>query len=240
MQVFIGYDPREGIAFSVARHTLRRHVPPSTEIHGLLLKDLQDEYLHTRPIEYRDGPNDTKTMWCPISEAPLSTEHANARFLVPFLSPTGWSMFMDGDMLVRKDLASVFDSLDRKHAVYVVKHDFRPKAQVKMDNQIQTRYPRKAWSSLMIFNSDHPSNRKLTLEMINTLPGRDLHAFCWLEDHEIGELDPAYNFLVGHTSNVVDPAIVHFTEGLPNLPKYANVAFANEWHAAHRDYVRAG
>jgi len=100
---------------------------------------------------------------------------------------------------------------------------------VKMDNQIQTRYARKNWSSVMMFNLDHPGNRRLNPHLVNSLPGRDLHRMCWLDDDEIGALGPEWNFLVGHTDPSVDPKIVHFTDGTPCMPGYENVPFADEW-----------
>jgi hypothetical protein len=67
--------------------------------------------------------------------------------------------------------------------------------------------------------------------MINTVPGRDLHAFKWLADEEIGELLPEWNYLIGHTvlPEGVDPKLVHFTEGIPSMPGYENAPYADEW-----------
>jgi hypothetical protein len=112
-----------------------------------------------------------------------------------------------------------------------VKHQFAPPAGVKMDGQRQTQYSRKNWSSFLIFNCGHPSNRCLTssVDMANTLPGRDLHRFCWLRDDEIGEIDASWNFLVGHSDPEIDPDVVHFTDGVPDMPGYENVPFADEW-----------
>ena len=98
-----------------------------------------------------------------------------------------------------------------------------------LDGQAQTQYERKNWSSVMVFNVDHPANAQLTPAMVNALPGRDLHRFCWLEDDQIGELAPEWNFLVGHTDPSVEPKIVHFTEGGPWMSGYENVAYADEW-----------
>jgi hypothetical protein len=107
-----------------------------------------------------------------------------------------------------------------------------------MDGQLQTRYARKNWSSFCIFNCDHPANKKLTLEAINTLPGRDLHAFCWLGDEEIGELDASWNFLVGDTDPKISPDVIHFTCGTPDMPGYENVPFADEWRTTLNDWAR--
>ncbi len=231
--IWIGFDdrPAEVAAFAIARHSIRRHLTQPIPIMGLVLCDLQKKGLYTRPMEMRPSAADKPVMWDVISDAPMSTQHANARFLVPSLAKAGWALFMDGDMLVRSNIARVFDGLDGTKAVYCVKHDHAPTSAAKMDGQVQTTYSRKNWSSFVLFNCDHPSNRKLTVEMVNTLPGRDLHRFCWLKDQEIGARDQSWNFLVGHTDPDVVPDVAHFTDGTPDMLGYENVPFADEWRA---------
>lgn len=230
-QIWIGYDKREFAAFSVARHSMRRHMTQPLPVHGLVLSELQRQGLYQRPIESRRSAVDRPIMWDVISDAPMSTEHANARFLVPLLAQTGLAMFCDGDFLFRGNVCRLFEKLEPGFAVWCVKHKYEPAAGTKMDGQTQTQYPRKNWSSLMVFDVDHPANRGLTLDMVNTLPGRDLHRFCWLDDSEIGELPPEWNFLVGHSDPAIDPKAVHFTSGLPDMAGYENTPFAEEWHA---------
>jgi len=237
--IFIGWDPREAAAFAVARSTLRHHLNLPIPIYGLVLADLIKRGLYTRPVEYRASAADRPVMWDVISDAPQSTEHANSRFLVPHLAGSGWALFMDGDMMVRGNLTPLFTRLlDPAKAVYCVKHRHEPPPGVKMDGQTQTRYARKNWSSFVVFNCDHASNKPLTPDVVNTLPGRDLHRFAWLRDHEIGELGPEYNFLVGHTDPAIDPLVVHHTEGTPDMPGYENVAYADEWRAARDAWAR--
>ena len=130
--------------------------------------------------------------------------------------------------MVRSPLPPLFSSLDRKYALYTVPHRYVPTATTKMDGQAQTQYEKKNQSSFMIFNCDHPATSKLTLEMVNTVPGRDLHRFCWLEDDMIGELDQAWNFLVGHTDPAVEPKNIHWTAGTPAMRGYENVPFVDE------------
>lgn len=227
--IYIGWDPREQTAFSVAMTSVRSHLSEFIPIHGLVLSEVSQHGLYTRPIERRDG-----RMWDTLSDAPMSTEHANCRFLVPRLAKTGWALFMDGDMLARADLVEMFDQLDPSKAVYCVQHRHEPEPGVKMDGQIQTRYARKNWTSFIAFNADHPANQALTLELINTVPGRDLHRLCWLNDAEIGELGPEWNFLVGHTDPAVEPKVVHFTDGTPDMPGYEHQPYAAEWRAEQR------
>lgn len=172
----------------------------------------------------------------------MSTEFAISRFLTPILAQSGLALFVDCDTLAMQNVARIFDLVQPDKAVMCVKHEHNPTETVKMDGQVQTRYSRKNWSSVMLFNCDHPSNRKLTLEMINSLPGRDLHRFCWLEDHEIGELPPQWNYLVGHTElpEGVDPAIVHFTDGIPSMDGYENVEYAGEYFRSRECWVDQG
>lgn len=229
--VYIGFDTRQADAFAVAKNSTRRRSNSPIPVRGLVLNYLRRCGLYTRPHEMKDG-----RMWCPISEAPISTEFANSRFLTPILAAEGLALFMDSDMLVRTDLSRLFDMCEAqkdKYAMWCVKHDHVPENSTKMDNQAQTRYPRKNWSSVMVFNCDHEANKALTLDMVNSVPGRELHRFCWLgkDDDLIGELDVSYNWLVGHSPEGVEPRIVHYTDGVPSMPGYENSPYADEWWA---------
>ncbi len=226
--IWVGFDKREVASFAVTCHSVRRYLTSDIPVHGLLAAPMIRRGLFSRPSEQRQV-NGTWITWDLISDAPQSTEHANLRFLVPHLAQSGWALFMDGDMLALTDLSQVFDGLDPAKALYCVHHEHVPKNWVKMDGQIQTRYARKNQSSLMIFNVEHAANRELTVEMINTLPGRDLHRFRWLDDDLIGELDPSWNYLVGHTIGVAYPRVVHFTDGTPDMPGYETCEYASEW-----------
>lgn len=233
--VWIGFDPREVAAFAVAKTTCRQHMTRPVTVRGLVLSKLQSDGLYRRPMEMKASAADRPVMWDVISGAPQSTEHANSRFLVPYLAGGGWAVFTDGDVLFRSNICRLLEKLDTRYAVYCVKHDYEAKPGIKMDGQVQTSYGRKNWSSFMIFNCDHPANRCLTssTDMANTLPGRDLHRFCWLKDDEIGSLDPAWNYLVGETKPAIaDPSMVHFTLGVPDMPGYEDVPFADEWRLA--------
>jgi hypothetical protein len=155
--IWIGYDPRETTAFAVARDTCRKNLNLPIQIYGLLLADLKRRGIYTRPIEMRASAADRPIMWDTVSDAPMSTEHANARFFVPHLAREGWALFTDGDVLFRENVGRLFDGLDRKKAVYCVKHEHKPTDLIKMDGQTQTVYSRKNWSSVIAFNCDHPS-----------------------------------------------------------------------------------
>jgi lipopolysaccharide biosynthesis glycosyltransferase len=224
--IWIGFDPREADAFAVARHSINRHLITPIPVRGVVLSGLRAAGLYNRPTSRREG-----RLWDEISEAPMATEFACSRFLVPHLAQSGWAVFMDCDMLVRTDLMKLFQQADSTKAVQVVKHNHQPSEGVKMDGQAQTRYARKNWSSVILWNVDHPANKGLTTELINSVPGRDLHRFCWLEDDLIGELHPKWNWLVGHSDPEIDPAIVHFTDGIPTMQGYEDSEYADEWRA---------
>lgn len=227
--VWIGYDDREQEAFAVAVASLRRRMSRPVPVFCLRLGEAVRRGLYTRATTRRGAQ-----LWDDISHAPMSTEFAISRFLVPHLARQvggEWALFMDCDMLVRADINGLFDACDPAMAVMVVKHEHAPPEGIKMDGVMQTVYARKNWSSVCAFNVAHPANRKLTPELVNALPGRDLHAFSWLADDEIGELDPRWNYLVGHTKGVSDPAIVHLTDGIPTMPGYEDCEYAEEWRA---------
>lgn len=229
--VYVGYDTKESEAFSVCRHSLLRH-QPELDIQALRLDDLRGAGLYRRPTSIRDG-----RLWDDISGAYMSTEHANSRFLTPHLAKTGWALFMDCDMLSCRPISEIFNQIDPKYAVMCVKHNYQPPDGLKMDGQQQTRYARKNWSSVMLFNADHPANAGLTLEIINRLPGRDLHRFCWLKDDEIGSLSPEWNWLVGHSGFDIEPALIHYTEGLPSMLGYENCAYAHDWRETRAEWL---
>jgi hypothetical protein len=239
--IYIGYDGREAETFAVCRHTLRKFAP-DVPIRAISLEDVRNAGLYWRPTSIRDG-----RLWDDISGAPMSTEFAISRFLTPVLAKasgaTGWALFMDSDVLARDDIDDLFAECDPSKAVMCVKHVHKvTEGAAKMDGQLQVNYLRKNWSSVCLWNLGHPSNRKLTVEVINSVPGRDLHRFHWLKDDEIGELDPVWNFLVGHTilAEGEQPKLVHFTDGGPWFKDYRDVPFADEWVCARTEWLNEG
>ncbi len=231
LKIFIGWDPREQRAWNVAQFSLRTQLHGAVDVRRIAMPELRARGLYARPTR----ETETGGYWDEISEAPMSTGHAIARFLVPYLCDyEGWALFTDGDVLFRDDVATLFALADPKYAVQVVPHYYAPVQTTKMDGQAQTSYHRKNWSSVMLFHCGHPENRALSVELVNTVPGRDLHRFCWLDDDEIGPLPARWNVLVGHSADDDQAALVHFTEGLPDMPGYEQVPYADEWYAAAR------
>jgi len=213
LQVYIGYDPRESVAFYTLAHSIfaRSSIPVS--IAALMRRHLGR--LYTRPR----GPTE-------------STEFSLTRFLVPALSGyRGWSVYMDCDMLCRADIAELAALMERQadKAVLVCHHDYVPKTERKFLNQVQTKYARKNWSSLMLFNNERC--RALTSEYINSASGLDLHRFAWIDDALIGGLPLEWNWLVGEYAYNSQAKIAHFTRGGPYFDEYRECDYAAEWFA---------
>ena len=182
---------------------------------------------YTRKWRWEDGVKvDTR------DGKPFSTDFAFTRFLVPAMQMyQGWALFCDCDFLFLADIARLFDMADPQYAVQVVKHNHDPKEQVKMDGQKQQKYLRKNWSSLMLWNCAHPSNKFLTTAAVNNEPGQWLHAFGWLRDEEIGSLPETWNHLAGVSEPVegITPAAVHYTLGGPWMAGHEDGPYAGLW-----------
>ena len=149
---------------------------------------------------------------------------------MPILAQSGWALFTDSDVVFFADVAELLEIADPRFAVMCVQHSYAPNTHTKMDGQIQTRYPRKNWSSVMLFNCDHPANRRLSLVDVQERRGFDLHQFYWLNDAEIGALPPEWNWLVGEQMRPQVPKIAHFTLGGPFTPGWQGGEFDSLWY----------
>lgn len=224
---YVGFDTRMPDAYMVAARSITNHARFPIIVKPLVLPHLRAIGAYTRRTLDVNG-----FMWDQVSAAPMSTQFAISRFLIPHLQGfKGESVFCDSDFMFRADIHEMLRDCSPKHAVTVVKHQYAPGEHIKMDGQPQTSYARKNWSSLMIFNNAHPSNHWLTPEHVNATPGRDLHRFCWLKDDEIGELGTEWNWLEGHSPLDIEPKAVHYTRGTPDMPGYENAPYADEWRA---------
>ena len=222
MKVYIGHDPREQQAFDVAAISFRAF--------GCEVIPLRSDVLRAAGILTRT--TDTRgQMWDFNSSANQSTEFAITRFAVPILAHAGWCLFADSDTLCMANPDELLAVADPQYAVMVVKHVPLQDEGTKMRGQIQAAYQRKNWSSVCLWNVDHPANRRLNLTTLNQWPGRDLHAFKWLADSEIGELSPEWNHLVGINRPNDGAKILHFTQGVPTMPGYENCESADVWRS---------
>jgi hypothetical protein len=210
IRVFIGYDPREASAFSVLAHSIHVRSSEPVSVTPLMLTQLRATFTRDR-------------------HALQSTDFAFTRFLTPHLSRyEGWSLFTDCDMLVLDDIAKLWALRDDRYAVMVVKHDHRPREAVKFLGQPQTAYPKKNWSSVMLFNNARCG--ALTPEYVNSANGLELHQFKWLADDSlIGALPRRWNHLVGYDEHTTDVSLVHYTLGGPYFDAYRDCPFADEW-----------
>lgn len=207
---FIGYDPREAIAYHVCSNSIIRHSTCPVSITPLALQTLQG-YQET----HTDGSN----------------QFIYSRFLVPHLMQyAGWAIFMDGDMIIREDLTKLWNLRDDTKAVMVVKHNYQTKMTEKYLGAKNENYPRKNWSSVILWNCNHPSNKAITPELIQQSSGAYLHRFSWLTDAEIGDLPIEWNWLPDEFGPNPNACLLHYTLGTPSFLEFANTPMGNEWH----------
>ena len=232
--VFIGYDPREKIAATVLEFLIRENSPKPINV-KLLRKDI----LEKMGLYYRKHTTVNEQDIDSIDMRPFSTEFSFSRFLVPALMMyEGWALYMDCDMYLRTDINELFEEYDSDfYPVYCVKHDYNPTDAYKMDGKQQSKYPRKNWSSFMLWNCGHELNRKLTPREVNTQPGSYLHQFQWLPDKDsaLGTIHEEWNWLDGHSDEEIKPKNVHFTTGGPwfrgwGSNRATDGLYASEWN----------
>jgi lipopolysaccharide biosynthesis glycosyltransferase len=220
LSIFLGYDRRIPIASQVAAHSIIRRASKPVSITFLNLTNLGG--LYTREIN-------------PLQ----STEFSFSRFLVPYLCDyEGHALFMDNDMILQADIVELFNLADPNKAVQVVKHDYQPKEETKFMGAVQTKYEKKNWSSVMLFNNSLCT--ALTPEYVNTATGLELHQFKWLESEKlIGELPKEWNYLVGYDDYTEPtPKLIHYTEGAPFYEKYRQTQFADQFGEEYLQSIR--
>ena len=212
LKIFIGYDPKEAVAFHVLCHSLLERSSKPISITPINLKNLKG--LYSRQHDQRQ-----------------SNEFSFSRFLVPYLcNHEGFGVYMDCDMLALGDISAILEDIDENHAVSVVKHDYESKVKVKYLGNKQYSYPRKNWSSFIVWNCAHPSNKAVNPKFIADADAATLHRFLWLKDEEIGELSTKWNWLVGEYDNPTnDINVLHWTLGGPYFEEYSNTEFSDEW-----------
>jgi hypothetical protein len=221
INISIGFDGRETVAYHVLVHSISARSSVPVTIAPLMLSQLKGIFKRERhPLQ--------------------STDFSFSRFLTPHLADySGWSLFMDCDMLMLDDVAKLWALRDDRYAAMVVKHTHVPREDRKFLNEPQTKYEKKNWSSVILFNNARC--RALTPEYVNSASGLELHQFKWLGNDElIGELPTRWNHLVGYNTPRTDAALVHYTLGGPYFDEYRECEYANEWFAQRDAMLYAG
>lgn len=225
LHIFIGWDPREQEAYEIARFSLERRASiPIT------VTPIRQSVLRARGLYWRQ------------SDPLASSEFTYSRFLTPVLANyDGWALYLDCDFLWLADVAELVERVDARKALLCVQHDHRPTETTKMHGVPQTRYPRKNWSSLMLFNCNHVATRRLTPGAVNNATAAYLHRMQWVADEEIGSLPLEWNWLEGWNEKPATgtPKAVHFTRGGPWLPNWQSVDYADVWYTERKEMLRA-
>ena len=210
--IYIGYDSNEVIAYHTLCQSILEQSSVPVRFMPLNLKNLKRIFKRDR-------------------SSLQSTEFSFSRFLVPYLSQyPAPPLFMARDMIVPADIAALFKLKDARKAVLVCKHDYIPKEEIKFLGKMQTKYEKKNWSSVMLFNNH--KCRSLTEDYVNSATGLQLHQFKWLESEDlIGSLPLEWNWLVGEYPKNSQAKNLHYTLGGPYFYNYRDTDYADDWNA---------
>jgi hypothetical protein len=210
IRLFIGYDPREAVVYHVCVNSIIRQSSQPLAVTPLALRNL-DQYVE----RHKDGSN----------------QFIYSRFLVPrLMGYSGWALYIDGDMLLRADIAELWSLRDDAKAVLCVHHDYKTSTRQKYLGAKNEDYPRKNWSSVVLWNCGHPANRRLSTDFVQQASGAQLHRFTWLADELIGELPKEWNWLPDEFGPNPQAKLLHWTLGAPCFHEFANAPMADEWH----------
>ena len=219
INVFIGYDNKEKIAYHVLSESILQNSTKPVAITPIALNNIKDDFVRER-------------------NSLSSTEFSFSRFIIPHLmNYQGWALFMDCDMLMKADIAELWRLRDDRYAVQVCKHDYVPKETTKFLGQPQTAYPKKNWSSFMLMNCKKCT--QLTPDYVNKASGLELHQFKWLESEElIGDLPLEWNWLVGEYDYKEDVKNVHYTKGGPYFKDYKGCDYTIDWFNFYNETIK--
>ena len=210
LKVVVGFDQRESIAY----HTFTQSIIEKCSM-PLIIIPLAMNTLKGYKETHTDKSND----------------FIYSRFLTPYLNNfKGWAIFADGDMICQVDIKELWDLMDQSKALQVVKHDYKTKAKKKYLGNINEDYPKKNWSSLILWNCSHPKHKILTPEFIASQTGKYLHRFSWLDESEIGELPKEWNWLAIEYPENKNAKLIHYTLGTPCFQEYKESDMADIWY----------
>jgi len=210
INIYVGFDQKEAVAYHVFCQSLIDNSSLPLKISPMALKNLE---------KYDEKHTDR------------SNDFVYSRFLIPFLNNfNGWALFVDGDMICQSDIRELFDLRDDNKAVMVVKHNYETKQKKKYLGNINENYPRKNWSSVILWNCNHSKHKILTPTFVSEQTGKFLHRFSWLEDKDIGELPLEWNWLAIEYEDNTKAKIIHYTLGTPCFSDYKNTAMAEIWY----------
>jgi lipopolysaccharide biosynthesis glycosyltransferase len=213
IRVAIGFDQRESVAYHTFTQSILEKASEPVSFTPLVLGAMPG-YQET----HTDGSN----------------TFIYSRFLTPWLFEySGWAIFADGDMICMSDIAELWKMRDESKAVHVVKHDYKTKAYDKYLGNKNADYPRKNWSSVILWNCEHPKHKILTPDFVMKQTGAFLHRFSWLEDQDIGDLPKEWNWLTTEYPDNYSAHLLHYTLGTPCFKDYANSDMSDVWHQAH-------
>jgi len=216
IRITVGFDTREAVAYHTFCQSILERASCPVSFTPLILSSLQGyEDTHT------DGSN----------------SFIYSRFLTPSLFEfKGWAIFADGDMICMDDINKLWQLRDPSKAVMCVKHDYKTVAAEKYLGNKNQDYPRKNWSSLVLWNCEHSANKILTKEFVMQQTGAFLHRFTWLSDNLVGEIPKEWNWLITEYPNNQEAKLLHYTLGTPCFNDYWNCEMSTHWHEA---YTRA-
>jgi lipopolysaccharide biosynthesis glycosyltransferase len=211
IRLVVGFDQREAIAYHVF-------------VQSVIQKS-------SNPISFYPLSSNSLSFYNEIH-----TDRSNAftysRFLTPYLmNYQGWAIYLDGDMVCQEDISLLWSLRDSSKAVQVVKHDYKTKSNKKYLNNINIDYPKKNWSSVIIWNCAHPKNKLLTPELISSSDGKFLHRFMWLDEEDIGELPVEWNWLAIEYPPNPNAKLIHYTLGTPCFSEYSQTEMSDVWNS---------
>jgi len=220
LDIYLGYDGKvEPVAYYVCMQSIIEKSSIPVRFTPLALNTLKD-YTET----HQNGSN----------------AFIYSRFLVPYLNNfKGMALFLDGDMVVRTDVAELLYEFDPNEAVKVVKHNYKTKHPVKYLGAKNEDYPKKNWSSVMLWNCGHWLNKQLTPKFVQEQTGKYLHRFEWLKypEEQVGKLDETWNWLVSEQEYNPDAKLVHYTIATPCFKGYQGCDYAQEWWETYQRMI---